>query len=64
MACNKTDVITLRELKEKSPEKFNLISALEEEKIPILEMSTLTQDGVMEVKKEVNKCTLWQQFRA
>ncbi|XP_047493263.1 nucleolar GTP-binding protein 1-like [Penaeus chinensis] len=52
VACNKTDVITLRELKEKSPEKFNLISALEEEKIPILEMSTLTQDGVMEVKKE------------
>lgn len=52
VACNKTDVITLQELKEKSPEKFNLISALEEEKIPILEMSTLTQDGVMEVKKE------------
>lgn len=63
MACNKTDVITLQELKEKSPEKFNLISALEEEKIPILEMSTLTQDGVMEVKKEVNSCILWQQFR-
>ncbi|XP_042864011.1 nucleolar GTP-binding protein 1-like [Penaeus japonicus] len=52
VACNKTDVITLQELKEKSPGKFNLIAALEEEKIPILEMSTLTQDGVMEVKKE------------
>lgn len=50
VACNKTDIVTLKELEENHPEKYKLIAALQEEKIPILEMSTLTEDGVMEVK--------------
>ncbi|XP_045601862.1 GTP-binding protein 4 [Procambarus clarkii] len=52
VACNKVDVMDLKELGEQYPEKRELISALEREGIPVLEMSTLTQQGVMEVKKE------------
>ncbi|KAG7157307.1 GTP-binding protein 4-like [Homarus americanus] len=52
VACNKVDVMNLEELGEKYPEKRELIASLEREGIPVLEMSTLTQQGVMEVKKE------------
>ncbi|XP_076065536.1 GTP-binding protein 4-like [Oratosquilla oratoria] len=48
VACNKVDVITLEEL---ASEKRELISALVKNGIPVFEMSTLTQQGVMEVKE-------------
>ena len=56
MACNKTDVLTLDELKEKSEEKRNLIKEIEDENIPVIPMSTLSKDGVMNVKNEVGFC--------
>lgn len=54
VACNKIDVINLEDLAEKYPEKRELIAVLECDSIPVMEMSTLTQQGVMEVKKEVS----------
>lgn len=52
VACNKIDITSLEGLEEKYPEKRELIAALERENIPVMEMSTLSQEGVMEVKKE------------
>lgn len=52
VACNKIDIMSLEGLGEKYPEKRELIAALERENIPVMEMSTLSQEGVMEVKKE------------
>nr|XP_053633625.1 GTP-binding protein 4-like [Cherax quadricarinatus] len=52
VACNKIDIMSLEGLEEKYPEKRELIAALERENIPVMEMSTLSQEGVMEVKKE------------
>lgn len=52
VACNKIDVMTLEDLAEKFPEKREMVAELERDGIPVLEMSTFTQHGVMEVKKE------------
>jgi len=52
VVCNKSDVVTLDELAEKAPEKRALIAKIEEDKVPVIQMSTLTQEGVMEAKKE------------
>lgn len=47
---NKVDIIRLEEL---SPEKRNVLKPLESDKnVPVLEMSTITDFGVMEVKTE------------
>ena len=53
MAVNKTDVMSLEDLKEQRPEKHTMIQALIDDGVPVMEMSTLTHKGVMEVKKEV-----------
>lgn len=52
VACNKIDVMNLDRLGKEYPAKRALITALEKENIPVLEMSTLTQEGVMDVKKQ------------
>ncbi|MCL4137091.1 UNVERIFIED_CONTAM: hypothetical protein GTU68_020193 [Idotea baltica] len=52
VACNKTDVVTLEQLGQENPEKRELIAAIEKEGVPVFETSTVTQKGVMEVKKE------------
>lgn len=52
VACNKVDVMNLEQLGKEYPAKRELISALEKDNIPVLEMSTLTQEGVMAVKKQ------------
>ncbi|PSN47441.1 Nucleolar GTP-binding protein 1 [Blattella germanica] len=49
VVLNKSDIIKLEDL---SPEKRSALKSLEEDKIPLLEMSTVTDDGVMEVKQE------------
>uniref|UniRef100_A0A2M3ZZ51 Nucleolar GTP-binding protein 1 n=1 Tax=Anopheles triannulatus TaxID=58253 RepID=A0A2M3ZZ51_9DIPT len=51
LVLNKTDILKLSEL---SPEKQKIIEDLSEDRelIPILEMSTATEDGVMQVKME------------
>ncbi|CAG5124539.1 unnamed protein product, partial [Candidula unifasciata] len=49
IVLNKVDVIKPEEL---SPEKRKVITELQEEGEPVLEMSTLTEDGVMAVKTE------------
>lgn len=47
---NKTDIVRLSEL---SPEKRAILKSLENDaNIPMLEMSTITDVGVMEVKLE------------
>lgn len=47
---NKVDIVRLEEL---SPEKRNVLKPLENDKdVPVLEMSTVTDFGVMEVKTE------------
>lgn len=50
MVLNKADILKLEEL---SPEKRALLACIESEKIPIMEMSTVTENGIMEVKQEV-----------
>ncbi|XP_068213596.1 GTP-binding protein 4 [Palaemon carinicauda] len=52
VACNKIDVMNLERLGKEYPEKRAMIAALEKEGIPVVEMSTLTKEGVMDVKKE------------
>lgn len=54
VACNKVDVTTLEELEKSSPEKRALVAQLERDGVPVMQMSTLTQQGVMEIKKEVS----------
>ncbi|XP_032663676.1 nucleolar GTP-binding protein 1 [Odontomachus brunneus] len=50
IVMNKMDIIRLEEL---SPEKRNVLKPLENDKnVPVLEMSTITDFGVMEVKTE------------
>lgn len=52
VACNKIDIMNLKKLEDEYPEKRALLSALEKDNVPLLEMSTLTQEGVMAVKKQ------------
>lgn len=50
MVMNKIDIVRLEEL---SPEKRAVVKPLEnDESVPVLEMSTITDVGVMEVKTE------------
>lgn len=51
VACNKVDVTTLEELEQNFPEKRALVAQLESDGVPVMQMSTLTQQGVMEIKK-------------
>lgn len=50
MVLNKADILKLEEL---SPEKRALLAHIESENIPVMEMSTVTENGIMEVKQEV-----------
>ncbi|KAK7092444.1 GTP-binding protein 4-like [Littorina saxatilis] len=49
VVCNKTDIMTLDDLTE---DKQHLVRDLAEDGIPVLEMSTATEEGVMKVKTE------------
>lgn len=49
VVLNKTDVIRLEELK---PEQKTLIQGFIDDDIPVMEMSTLSEEGVMNVKTE------------
>jgi len=49
VVLNKTDIIKLEELK---PEQKSLIQRFLDDNIPVLEMSTISEEGVMEVKTE------------
>nr|CAD7257489.1 unnamed protein product [Timema shepardi] len=49
VVLNKTDVVKLADL---TPERRAALATLEADKVPLMEMSTLTEDGVMEVKTE------------
>ncbi|KDR12537.1 nucleolar GTP-binding protein 1 [Zootermopsis nevadensis] len=49
VVLNKADIVKLEEL---SPEKRALLAPLESENIPVMEMSTVAEQGVMEVKQE------------
>jgi selenocysteine-specific translation elongation factor len=51
VVLNKADILKLEEL---SPEKRALLAPIESENIPLMEMSTVTENGVMEVKQEVS----------
>lgn len=53
VACNKTDLVSLDDLEKKDPESRNLIAELQKEGIPVIETSTITQKGVMDVRNEV-----------
>lgn len=55
---NKVDVLRLEEL---PPEKRTILKSLEEKDIPVLEMSTITDFGVMEVK--IQSCERLLGFR-
>jgi len=50
VVLNKADILKLEEL---SPEKRALLTRIESENIPVMEMSTVTENGIMEVKQEV-----------
>jgi nucleolar GTP-binding protein len=47
---NKADIVKLEEL---SSEKRAQLAPIESENIPVMEMSTVTEQGIMEVKQEV-----------
>ncbi|XP_037071939.1 LOW QUALITY PROTEIN: nucleolar GTP-binding protein 1-like [Pollicipes pollicipes] len=49
VVCNKSDVMTLEEL---PAEKKALLEPLTKHEVPIMTMSTVTEDGVIDVKKE------------
>jgi nucleolar GTP-binding protein len=51
VVLNKVDIVKLEEL---SPEKRALLATIESENVPIMEMSTVTEQGIMEVKQEVS----------
>ena len=55
VVLNKSDIVKLEEL---SPEKRGLLTPLEKDGIPFCEMSTVTDDGVMNVKQEVSAVTI------
>ena len=48
--ANKCDVIKIDEL---SPEKVSCLDIFKESGIPIFSMSTVTEEGVSEIKQEV-----------
>lgn len=50
VVCNKTDVIKVDEL---PSEKKELFKIFEDSNTPLLSMSTLTEEGVAEVKEQV-----------
>ena len=50
MCVNKVDVKRISDL---DSERQTLFDAFREEEIPVLEMSTLTEEGIMNVKTEV-----------
>jgi nucleolar GTP-binding protein len=54
VVLNKADILKLEEL---SPEKRALLTRIESENIPVMEMSTVTENGIMEVKQEVKLFT-------
>ncbi|KAG8298226.1 Nucleolar GTP-binding protein 1 [Homalodisca vitripennis] len=49
VVCNKTDIVKVDELPE---QKKELLRTFEEAKVPVMSMSTLTEDGVAEVKEQ------------
>jgi selenocysteine-specific translation elongation factor len=50
VVLNKADILKLDEL---IPEKRAQLAPIESEDIPVMEMSTVTGQGIMEVKQEV-----------
>jgi nucleolar GTP-binding protein len=56
VVLNKADVVRLEEL---SPEKRALLAPIESENFPVMEMSTVTEQGIMEVKQEVRYHIYW-----
>ncbi|XP_043253581.1 nucleolar GTP-binding protein 1 [Colletes gigas] len=58
VVANKVDVLRVEEL---SPEKQKILKSLEEKDIPVLEMSTITDFGVMDVK--IQACERLLSFR-
>lgn len=50
VVCNKVDIITVDQL---SPDKKAPIEAFEKNGVPVMKMSTVTEEGVCEVKHEV-----------
>lgn len=50
VVCNKTDVIKVDDLPK---EKKELFKVFEENNTPFMSMSTLTEEGVAEVKEQV-----------
>ncbi|XP_076640785.1 nucleolar GTP-binding protein 1 [Halictus rubicundus] len=58
VVLNKVDVVRLEELPE---EKQKLLKSLEEKEVPVLEMSTITDFGVMDVK--IQACERLLEFR-
>ncbi|KAB7507738.1 Nucleolar GTP-binding protein 1 [Armadillidium nasatum] len=52
VACNKADLVSLDDLEKQDPEKRELITAIQKEGIPVIETSTKTQMGIMDVRKE------------
>jgi len=51
VVCNKIDIVPLEELSE---ENKTALKFFEEKNIPVLSMSTVTDEGVMEVKEFVS----------
>lgn len=52
MACNKSDIMTLERLEKEHPEKRAALRAMENKGIPLVEISTLTNAGVMELRNK------------
>lgn len=50
VVANKSDVLRLDEL---APEDRESLNSIQENDIPLLSMSTLTEEGVSEVKQQV-----------
>ncbi|KAF2349868.1 Nucleolar GTP-binding protein 1 Rossman-fold domain [Trinorchestia longiramus] len=50
LVCNKSDIITLEQLSKDSPDKYAAIKAIEDKGVPVMEISTLTKTGVMDVR--------------
>lgn len=57
VVCNKTDVIKVEDL---PADKKELLKVFDENKNPLMSMSTLTEEGVAEVKEQVNTLFLNQ----
>ena len=51
VVCNKMDIVPLDELSEDNKKALKIF---EDNKIPILSMSTVTDEGVMDVKQAVS----------